>query len=178
MELDGAGNSSANTGIGFMNHMFDHLARHGMFDLTVEARGDLDVDLHHTVEDLGICLGKAFSDALGGREGITRFGHAVVPMDEALAEAAVDFSGRPYLEFNAEFKHGRVGDFDVELIREFFQAFSVHGGATLHVILREGENVHHAIEAVFKAFARATAVAVKVDPDVEGVPSTKGTLDT
>jgi imidazoleglycerol-phosphate dehydratase len=149
-----------------------------LFDLKVAAKGDLDVDAHHTVEDVGICLGKAVLQALGNGSGIVRFGHAVIPMDEALAEAAVDISGRPFLSFQAPFAGGRVGKFDAELVEEFFRAFAVNGRMTLHVVLRYGNNVHHSIEGVFKAFARALAEAVRLDPRVKDVPSTKGMLET
>lgn len=174
--LDGAGRAEVNSGIGFLDHMLTHLARHGVFDVRVAAKGDLEVDAHHTVEDIGICLGKAFAKAVGDASGLVRFGHAVVPMDEALAEVAIDISGRPFLAFDAAFPHGKVGDFDSELVEEFFRAFAVNGRVTLHVILRYGSNVHHSIEAIFKAFARALSEAVRRDPRVEGVPSTKGTL--
>lgn len=176
LNLDGAGLMSIATGVGFMDHMLTHIARHGLFDLDVIARGDLEVDAHHTVEDVGICLGKAFAQAVGEAARITRFGHAVVPMDEALAEVAIDVSGRPFLAFDAKFLHGRVGEFDAELVEEFFRAFAVHSKTTLHIALRYGNNVHHSIEGIFKAFARALSEAVKIDERVSGVPSTKGTL--
>lgn len=175
--LDGAGQSEINTGVGFMDHMLTHVARHGLFDLNVRAKGDLEVDAHHTVEDVGICLGKAFAEAVGDGRGLTRFGHAVVPMDETLAEAAVDFSGRPFLMFDARFAATRVGEFDVELVEEFFRAFAVNSRVTLHVVLRYGSNVHHAVEGIFKAFARALRSAVAIDARVEGVPSTKGMIE-
>lgn len=182
VNLDGAGTADVSTGIGFFDHMLTHLARHGLFDITVEAKGDLEVDAHHTVEDVGICLGKAFNEALGDAAGIVRYGHAVIPMDEALAEAAVDVSGRPYLSCQAPefpegpFMAGRVGEFDAELMEEFLRAFAVNGRMTLHVVLRYGKNAHHCIEAVFKALARALSEAVRLDPRVKGIPSTKGTL--
>lgn len=178
VDLDGTGKVDVDTGIGFLDHMLTHLGRHGLFDLKVAAKGDLEVDAHHTVEDVGICLGKAFLQALGDGTGIVRFGHAVIPMDEALAEVAVDISGRPFLAFQAPFAGGRVGKFDAELVEEFFRAFSVNGRMTLHVVLRYGSNVHHSIEGVFKAFARALAEAVRLDPRVKDVPSTKGMLET
>ena len=174
--LDGSGKADIDTGIGFLDHMLNHLARHGLFDLSVHAKGDLEIDAHHTVEDIGICLGKAFHQAVGDAKGIVRYGHAVAPMDEALAEAAVDVSGRPFLAFNAAFPQGRVGEFDAELVEEFFRAFAVNSHTTLHIALRQGNNVHHAIEGIFKAFARALAEAVRMDPRVEDVPSTKGML--
>lgn len=176
VELDGKGQAEVDTGIGFLDHMLAHIAKHGVFDIRVSAKGDLDVDAHHTVEDVGICLGKAFLEAVGERVGLVRFGHAVVPMDEALAEASVDFSGRPFLSFDAEFLRERVGEFDAELVEEFFRAFAVNCRVTLHIILRKGSNVHHSIEAMFKAFARALSEALKIDPRVTGVPSTKGML--
>ncbi len=176
VELDGAGNSSIETGVGFMDHMLTHLARHGLFDLEVRAQGDLEVDAHHTVEDVGICLGQAFAKAIGEGKGLVRFGHAVVPMDEALAEVAIDVSGRPYLAYDARFAHGKVGEFDSELVEEFLRAFCVHSRITMHVILRTGGNVHHSIEAIFKAFARALTTALRLDVRVSGVPSTKGTI--
>ncbi len=176
--LDGQGRCEAATGIGFFDHMLDHVGRHGLFDLAVRASGDLHIDAHHTVEDVGICLGKAVLEAVGEPRGLTRFGHAVVPMDEALAEVALDFSGRPYLVFRADLHKERVGEFDVELVEEFMQAFVANARVTLHVMLREGSNAHHGIEAIFKAFGRALRAAVQLDPRVQGVPSTKGMLET
>jgi len=176
LELDGGGNADVETGIGFFDHMLTSLARHGLFDLTVAARGDLEVDDHHTVEDVGICLGKVFAKAVGDASGIVRFGHAVIPMDEAMAEAAVDVSGRPFLVYQASYPRGRTGEFDAELVEEFLRAFAVNANITLHVVLRHGSNVHHCIEAIFKALARALAAAVRKDPRVTGVPSTKGSL--
>jgi imidazoleglycerol-phosphate dehydratase len=178
VELDGEGRSEISTGVGFFDHMLTHLAKHGLFDVTVQAQGDLEIDGHHTVEDVGICLGQAFLKALGEPVGITRYGRATVPMDEALAEAAVDVSGRPFLVFNADIPGSRVGEFDAELAREFFQAFAMNSRITLHLNLRYGSNVHHCIEGLFKAFARALREAVSQDPRVKGVPSTKGMLQT
>ncbi len=178
VELDGEGRSDISTGVGFFDHMLTHLAKHGLFDVTVQAQGDLEIDAHHTVEDVGICLGQAFLKALGEPVGITRYGRATVPMDEALAEAAVDVSGRPFLVFNADIPGARVGEFDAELAREFFQAFAMNSRITLHLNLRYGSNVHHSIEGLFKAFARALREAVSQDPRVKGVPSTKGMLQT
>ena len=175
--VDGTGSIEAKTGIGFFDHMLTHIAKHGLFDLVVDAKGDLEIDAHHTVEDVGICLGKAFAQALGEMKGIARFGHAVVPMDEALAEVAVDFSGRPFLVFEAELPRGKVGDFDSELTEEFFRAFAVNSRTTLHILLRYGSNLHHCIEGIFKAFARALDRATQLDPRVTGVPSTKGMLE-
>lgn len=175
--VDGTGSIEAKTGIGFFDHMLTHIAKHGLFDLVVDAKGDLEIDAHHTVEDVGICLGKAFAQALGEMKGIARFGHAVVPMDEALAEVAVDFSGRPFLVFEAELPRGKVGDFDSALTEEFFRAFAVNSRTTLHIVLRYGSNLHHCIEGIFKAFARALDRATQLDPRVTGVPSTKGMLE-
>lgn len=178
VDLDGAGRVETETGIGFLDHMLTHLGRHGLFDLKVTAKGDLEVDAHHTVEDVGICLGKAFLQALGDGSGIARFGHAAVPMDEALAEVAVDVSGRPFLAFQATFAGGHVGKFDAELVEEFLRAFAANSRMTIHVVLRYGNNVHHSIEGIFKAFARALSEAVRLDARVKDVPSTKGMLET
>lgn len=178
IELDGSGRANVNTGIGFLDHMLEHVARHGLFNLQVTAKGDLEVDGHHTAEDVGICFGKAFSEAVGAPKGLARFGQAVAPMDEALAEVAVDLSGRPFLVFQAEFPKVHVGGFDAELTEEFFRAFAMNSRTTVHVILRYGSNVHHCIEGIFKAFGRALAQAVRYDPRVTDVPSTKGMLET
>ncbi|MCC6152183.1 MAG: imidazoleglycerol-phosphate dehydratase HisB [Candidatus Hydrogenedentes bacterium] len=177
VNVDGTGSIDAKTGIGFFDHMLTHIAKHGLFDLTVDAKGDLEIDAHHTVEDVGICLGKAFAQALGDLKGITRYGHAVIPMDEALAEVAIDFSGRPFLVFEAKLPRGMVGEFDSELTEEFFRAFAVNSRTTLHIVLRHGSNTHHCIEGIFKAFARALDRATQLDPRVTGVPSTKGMLE-
>ena len=176
VDLDGQGNSSIDTGVGFFDHMLTHLAKHGQFDLKVSAKGDLHIDAHHTVEDVGILLGQAFLQAVGEPVGLTRFGHAVIPMDEALAEVAIDFSGRPFLVFNADIPKVRLGDFDAELAEEFFRAFAMNSRMTLHVNLRYGSNVHHNIEVMFKAFARALRQALSIDETVQGIPSTKGVL--
>ncbi len=176
--IDGQGRAEVDTGIGFFDHMLHHLARHGLFDIRVRAKGDLHIDPHHTVEDVGICLGKAFLDAIGDGRGLVRFGHAAAPMDEALAEVALDFSGRPFLHFDADLPQGRVGEFDIELTEEFLRAFSVHARMTLHVTLRHGRNAHHCIEGIFKALARALREALTQDPRVKDVPSTKGMLET
>lgn len=176
--LDGQGRAEVDTGIGFFDHMLHHLAKHGLFDIRVRAKGDLHIDPHHTVEDVGICLGKAFLEAVGDARGLVRFGHAVTPMDEALAEVSVDFSGRPFLHFQADLPHGRVGEFDIELAEEFLRAFSVNARITLHVVLRHGRNAHHCIEGIFKALARALGEALQTDPRVKDVPSTKGMLET
>jgi imidazoleglycerol-phosphate dehydratase len=177
LSLDGEGTAEVATGIGFMDHMLTHLARHGLFNLVVDAKGDLEIDGHHTVEDVGISLGKAFAQALGDGRGIVRFGHAVVPMDEALAEVAVDISGRPFLYFQADLPRGKVGEFDAELTEEFFRAFAVNARATVHIMLHHGSNVHHCIEGIFKAFARALRAATAQDPRQKGVPSTKDVLE-
>lgn len=178
VDLDGTGASDVSTGNGFFDHMLTHLAKHGLFDVVVAVKGDLHIDAHHTVEDVGICLGQAFLKAAGDGAGLARFGHAVLPMDEALAEVAVDFSGRPYLVFRAEVPKMKVGDFDAELAEEFFRAFAMNSRMTIHVVLRYGSNVHHCIEIMFKAFAKALARALERDPRIEGVPSTKGVLET
>jgi imidazoleglycerol-phosphate dehydratase len=176
LEIDGKGEGKICTSVPFLDHMLDLFARHGFFDLCVEATGDIDIDFHHTVEDIGIVLGQAFREALGEKKGIRRYGNAVVPMDETLASAALDLSGRPYLVYNVRLPKVKIGEFDVELAREFFQAFANNCGANLHVNVMYGENVHHIIEACFKAFARAMDTATQVDPRVEGVMSTKGKL--
>ncbi len=177
VDLDGTGRSSVQSGIGFFDHMLEALARHALYDLDVTAAGDLHVDAHHTVEDIGIVLGQALSRALGERSGIRRYGAATVPLDDALARVVVDVSGRPYLAFHADPPTWqKVGDYDVALTPEFFRAFATHGGLTLHVDLLRGQNAHHVVEAVFKATARALGEATSTDPRVRGVPSTKGTL--
>ncbi|MDD2421802.1 MAG: imidazoleglycerol-phosphate dehydratase HisB [Heliobacteriaceae bacterium] len=177
IELNGEGRFSGSTGIGFLDHMFNLLAGHGRFDLTVECRGDLQVDCHHTVEDLGICLGRALALAWGDKYGISRYGYAYVPMDETLARVCLDLSGRPYLVYRVTVPAERVGQLDTEVVAEFFQAISNAAGITLHIHLLEGSNSHHIIEAVFKAFARALRQAVALDPDGrDWVPSTKGVL--
>lgn len=179
LSLDGTGQATLDTGIGFFDHMLHHIARHGLFDLSVRAAGDLHIDPHHTVEDVGICLGKAFLEAVGDARGIRRYGHAVTPMDEALAEVAVDISGRPFLVFNADLPKGSLGGFDVELAEEFMQAFAVNARITLHVNLRYGRNTHHCIEGIFKALAQALRRAVELDPrNSTAIPSTKGMLET
>jgi imidazoleglycerol-phosphate dehydratase len=177
LNLDGEGRAEVATGVGFFDHMLTHLARHSLMDVTVAAEGDLHIDAHHTVEDVGICLGKAFVQALGEPKGLVRYGRALVPMDEALAEAAVDISGRPFLVFRAELPGTRVGEFDAELAEEFLRAFAVNARLTLHVNLRYGGNLHHCIEGIFKAVARALGEALRLDPRVKGVPSTKGMLE-
>ena len=177
LNLDGSGNSSFATGIPFLEHMLDQVARHGAFDLEIEAKGDLHIDDHHSVEDIGITLGQAFKQALGDKKGIVRYGHAYVPLDEALSRVVIDFSGRPGLEYRVEFKRPRVGDFDVDLFHEFFQGFVNHAPATLHIDNLAGVNAHHVAETMFKAFGRAMRVAVAPDARLAGViPSTKGSL--
>ena len=174
--LDGTGNSDIDTGIGFFDHMLSAFARHGCFDLQLRCKGDLQVDQHHTVEDVGICLGQAVDQALGNKEGITRFGHAYVPMDEALARVAIDLSGRSYLVLEPPFDEAAVGEFPVALVVEFFRAVADHGKANIHIDLLRVANHHHGIEAIFKAFARALDTASLHSPRVQGVPSTKGSL--
>ena len=172
--IDGAGDSKINTGVGFFDHMLTLFAKHGLFDLEVQAKGDLEVDGHHTVEDVGICLGQAFDKALGDRRGIVRYGYVVLPMDEALATVSIDISGRPYLAYNLDMSASHVGGFDTDLPHEFFQAFVNNAGITLHVRMQAGTNPHHIIEAVFKAFGRAMDQATSTDPRITGVHSTKG----
>ena len=177
VNLDGAGEAKLDSGVPFLDHMLDQIARHGAIDLAVKARGDLEIDAHHTVEDIGITLGMAVAKALGDRKGIRRYGHAYVPLDEALSRAVIDFSGRPGLVFQVAFTRARVGEFDVDLAREFFQGFVNHALATVHLDNLRGDNAHHQCETLFKAFARALRTAVEVDPRAGGaVPSTKGTL--
>ncbi len=178
LDLDGTGRAEVRTGIGFLDHMLTALARHAMLDLVVEARGDLGVDFHHTAEDVGIVLGQALRRALGEKRGIRRYGHAAVPMDEALTEAAVDLSGRAFLVWRVPFERPKVGEMDTELFEEFFRAFSSNGLFALHVVLRHGHNAHHVAEGCFKAVARALREAVEHDPRAAGaVPSTKGMLE-
>lgn len=176
LDLDGQGKARVESPVGFLNHMLALLARHASVDLEVEAAGDTNVDPHHTVEDIGICLGQALAEALGPKEGIARFASAAVPMDEALAQVALDLSGRPYLVYKVEFPGERVGEFETELVRDFLQAFVTHAKMTLHVTVAYGENDHHIAEAVFKALARALKTAIARDPRVSGTPSTKGVL--
>ncbi len=176
INLDGTGESKICTSVPFLDHMLDLFARHGLFDLAVEAQGDIDIDFHHTVEDVGIVLGQALKDALGDKKGIRRYGQATVPMDETLATVATDLSGRPYLVYNVRLPKVKIGEFDVELAREFFQALVNNLGANLHINVMYGDNVHHILEACFKATARALDLASQLDPRVEGVLSTKGKL--
>ena len=177
INLNGTGQSNFETGVPFLEHMLDQIARHGMIDINVQAAGDLHIDAHHTVEDIGITLGQAFAEAVGDKKGILRYGHAYVPLDEALSTVAVDFSGRPGLVFKVPFTRATVGDFDVDLFHEFFQGFINHALVTLHVDNLRGENAHHQAETVFKAFGRALRMALSVDPRMAGItPSTKGVL--
>ena len=177
LNLDGSGKTSLNTGVGFFDHMLDALSRFALLDLTLTCQGDIQVDAHHTVEDVGICLGRAIREALGDRAGIRRVGSAYLPMDEALAFAAIDISGRPYLAFDTEFTAPMVGAFDTQLAEEFFRAVAVNAGLTVHVKVLAGRNDHHKLEALFKAFGLALRDAAAVDPRVTGVLSTKGALD-
>lgn len=176
VHLDGAGAFKGSVGVGFIDHMLDLLARHGRLDLDVAGAGDLHIDQHHLVEDLGITLGQALAQAAGDKAGMTRFGQAAVPMEETLAECVLDFCGRPFLEWRVELPAGKVGEFDIELTEDFFRALAMHAGLTLHLTVPYGRNAHHIIEALFKATARALATAVRLDPGIEGVMSTKGKL--
>ncbi len=176
IDLDGTGRATLDTGVPFLDHMLDQVARHGVFDLEIAAKGDLHIDAHHTVEDIGITLGQAFIKALGDKMSIRRYGHAYVPLDEALSRVVVDLSGRPGLEFKIDFVRAHIGQFDVDLVHEFFQGFTNHAQVTLHVDNLKGDNAHHQAETAFKAFGRALRMAVEVDPRTHGVPSTKGSL--
>ena len=177
LDLDGTGQAQLNSGVPFLDHMLDQIARHGMIDLAVIAKGDTHIDDHHTVEDVGITLGQAIAKAVGDKKGITRYGHSYVPLDETLSRVVIDFSGRPGLEFHVPFTRARVGDFDVDLTIEFFRGFVNHAGVTLHIDNIRGINAHHQIETVFKAFGRALRMALELDPRASGVvPSTKGCL--
>jgi imidazoleglycerol-phosphate dehydratase len=177
VNLDGTGKAQLATGIGFFDHMLDQIARHGLIDLDVQAKGDLHIDGHHTVEDVGITIGQAVAKAVGDKKGIRRYGHAYVPLDEALSRVVIDFSGRPGLVMNVPFRSGMIGNFDTQLAHEFFQGFANHAFVTLHIDNLRGENAHHQCETVFKAFARALRAAVEADPRAAGtIPSTKGSL--
>ena len=176
LDLNGTGKSRLTTGVGFLDHMLDQIARHGMIDLEVAAKGDLHIDAHHTVEDIGITVGQALAKALGDKKGLVRYGHAYVPLDEALTRVVVDLSGRPGLAFAVPFTRATIGDFDVDLVREFFQGLVNHAAITVHIDNLKGENSHHQAETVFKAFGRALRMAVDVDPRSSGIPSTKGSL--
>lgn len=177
LNLDGSGKAVLETGLPFLEHMLDQVARHGLFDLEIVARGDLHIDAHHTVEDIGITLGQAFAQALADKQGIRRYGHAYVPLDEALSRVVLDFSGRPGLTYAVSFARSRIGEFDVDLLHEFFQGFVNHARITLHIDCVRGENAHHIAETVFKAFGRALRTAIEADPRMAGMmPSTKGSL--
>ena len=178
LDLDGIGQSQIATGVGFFDHMLELLARHGAFDLTVKAKGDLHVDQHHTVEDVGICFGRAIDQALGDKAGIRRYGHFTLPMEEVLVTTSLDLSGRFFLVFQADFPVAKIGDFDSELVEDFWQATAANALCNLHVVLHHGRNCHHISEAIFKATARALRMAVETDPRIPGVPSTKGTLSS
>ncbi|HEY6898530.1 MAG TPA: imidazoleglycerol-phosphate dehydratase HisB [Rhodocyclaceae bacterium] len=177
LDLDGTGKSSLATGVGFLDHMLDQIARHGMIDLDIKASGDLHIDAHHTVEDIGITFGQALAKAVGDKKGLRRYGHAYVPLDEALSRVVVDLSGRPGLSFNVEFVRSMIGEFDVDLVREFFQGLVNHAAITVHIDNLRGDNAHHQAETIYKAFGRALRMAAEVDSRAAGaVPSTKGTL--
>ena len=177
VNLDGQGDAQLATGIGFFDHMLDQIARHGLIDLQIEAKGDLHIDGHHTVEDVGITFGQAVAKAVGDKKGLRRYGHAYVPLDEALSRVVIDFSGRPGLHMRVDFKSGMIGALDSQLVYEFFQGFSNHAGVTLHIDNLHGDNAHHQCETIFKAFARALRMALEIDPRAAGViPSTKGSL--
>lgn len=177
INLDGSGRVTLDTGVPFLEHMLDQIARHGLIDIELKAKGDLHIDAHHTVEDIGIVLGQAFAKALGDKKGIRRYGHAYVPLDESLSRVVIDFSGRPGLEYHASYPRARIGDFDVDLIHEFFQGFINHALATLHIDCIRGKNAHHIAETIFKAFGRAVRMAIEADPRMQGItPSTKGSL--
>jgi imidazoleglycerol-phosphate dehydratase len=177
LNLDGSGKTELQTGVSFLEHMLDQVARHGLVDLDIQATGDLHIDAHHTVEDIGITLGQAFAEAIGDKKGIRRYGHAYVPLDEALSRVVIDFSGRPGLEYHVDFPRARIGDFDVDLFVEFFQGFVNHAQVTLHIDCLRGANAHHVAETVFKAFGRALRMALEADPRMQGMmPSTKGSL--
>ncbi|ARU31157.1 imidazoleglycerol-phosphate dehydratase [Sulfuriferula sp. AH1] len=177
LNLDGTGTSRFNTGVPFLDHMIDQIARHGVMDIEIDAAGDLHIDAHHTVEDIGITLGQAFAKAIGDKKGVRRYGHAYVPLDEALSRVVLDLSGRPGLEYHVDFTRAAIGQFDVDLFHEFFQGFINHAGVTLHIDNLRGDNAHHQAETIFKAFGRALRMAVEPDPRMGGVmPSTKGCL--
>lgn len=177
INLDGSGKAEIDTGIGFFDHMLTHITHHGLFDLKLHCKGDLEVDGHHSVEDIGICLGKAILEAVGDKVGMTRYGSCILPMDESLVLVALDLSGRPYLGYEVSIPREKVGEFATELIPEFFRAVAVHSGMNLHIREIAGENSHHIMEAIFKAFGRALSTATRLDPRIHGVLSTKGSLD-
>ena len=174
--IDGSGETDIQTGVGFFDHMMTLFTKHGLFDLKVKCDGDIEVDQHHTVEDIGIVLGQAFYESIGTKEGIDRYANVTIPMDEALSTVSIDISGRPFFVYNVEGLKDKVGEFDTELVEEFFQAFVSHAKVTLHINLQYGKNTHHIIESIFKAFGRALSAASKINPDVKGIPSTKGML--
>jgi imidazoleglycerol-phosphate dehydratase len=177
INLDGSGDYNVDTGVPFLDHMLDQVARHGLIDIDIKAKGDLHIDAHHTVEDVGITLGQAFAEAVGDKKGIRRYGHAYVPLDEALSRVVIDFSGRPGMEYGVDYTRARVGDFDMDLLSEFFQGFINHAQVTLHIDNIRGKNAHHIAETVFKAFGRAVRMALEMDPRMGGIlPSTKGSL--
>lgn len=176
LNIDGSGINQINTGVGFLDHMLVLLAKHALIDLQIEAIGDLQVDAHHTTEDVGICLGQAFQQSLGNKAGIRRYGHMIIPMEETLATTAIDFSGRPFLVFNAPMPSPKIGDFDSELVEDFWQAFANNAQCNLHVLLHYGRNTHHIAEAIFKGLARSIRAACEIDPRQTGVPSSKGVL--
>lgn len=177
LNLDGEGKTTIETGIGFFDHMLTHIGKHSLSDLTVKVQGDLEVDCHHTVEDTGIVLGQAIKEAIGNKEGINRYGEAIIPMDEALVLCAIDLSGRPYVDVDTPFTVDRVGEFDTEMVEEFFRAVAVHAGMNLHIQVLRGKNNHHIIEGMYKAFAKALLMAVTMNPRIKGVASTKGMLE-
>ncbi len=174
--IDGSGITDINTGVGFLDHMLTLFTKHGLFDLSVQCDGDIEVDQHHTVEDIGIVLGQAFYESIGTKEGIDRYATVSIPMDEALSTVSIDISGRPFFVYNVEGLKDKVGEFDTELVEEFFQAFVSHAKVTLHINLQYGKNSHHIIESIFKAFGRSLRAASKINPEVKGIPSTKGML--
>ncbi len=176
LDLDGSGRSEINSGVGFLDHMLTLLAKHAAIDLEVTAKGDLHVDQHHTVEDIGICLGKALAEAVGDKAGIRRYGHFTLPMDETLVTVALDLGGRPYFEYRAELPSAKIGNFDSELIADFWQAFSVNAACNLHIVVHYGQNSHHIAEGIFKGTARALRMAIEADPRLKDIPSTKGVL--
>lgn len=177
LDLDGTGRYNINSGVGFFDHMMTHIAKHGFFDLDLSCVGDLQIDCHHSIEDIGIVMGKCISEAVGNKEGIKRYGSAIIPMDETLVLCALDLSGRPYLNFDANLTVMRLGDMDVEMVEEFFRAVSVHAGMNLHIKVLDGKNNHHIIEGIFKAFANALDTATSMDPRIVGARSTKGMLE-
>lgn len=177
LNLDGTGDYTIDTGVGFFDHMLTHIAKHGFFDMNIKCLGDLEIDAHHTIEDVGIVFGQVLSEALGNKEGIKRYGSSIIPMDETLIMCALDLSGRPYLNYDAELTIPKLGNMELEMVEEFFRAVSVHGGMNLHIKQLEGKNNHHIVEGIFKAFANALDMATSIDPRITGTRSTKGSLD-